>query len=118
MEGVSGDKSTSAARLAASQGSRIGATDEGAADLYTRSARVNRGLEDLTYPFHDQTITVTSCGRIWFQRQKVNLSQVFAGQKVGVTPLDDETCRLEPIDNPFGRKCYLCAWNERSPSVP
>jgi putative transposase len=34
------------------------------ADVYTRSPRVYRGLEDLTYPFHDQTIAVTDCGRI------------------------------------------------------
>jgi putative transposase len=25
------------------------------AELYARSPRVYRGLEDLTYPFHDQT---------------------------------------------------------------
>ena len=91
------------------------------ADFYARSPRVYRGLEELTYPFHDQTITVTHCGRICFKRQKVNLSTVFAGQKVGVTQVgeriwlvtfmtydlgyfDDETCRLEPIDNPFGPK--------------
>ncbi len=91
------------------------------ADLYTRSPRVDRGLEDLTYPFHDQTMTVTHCGRICFKGQKVNLSQVFAGQNVGVTQVgeriwlvtfmhddlgyvDDETCRLEPIENPFGPK--------------
>jgi len=91
------------------------------ADVYARSARVYRGLEELTYPFHDQTITVTHCGRICFKRQKVNLSQVFAGQNVGVTQVgeriwlvtfmqydlgyfDDETCRLEPIDNPFASK--------------
>src|SRR5206468_5719781 len=48
------------------------------ADVYTRSPRVYRGLEDLTYPFHDQTITVTHCGRVCFRGQKVNLSQVFA----------------------------------------
>ena len=89
------------------------------ADIYTRSPRVYRGLEDLTYPFHDHTILVTHCGRICFKTQKVNLSHVFAGQKVGVTQVgeriwlvtfmqydlgyfDDETCRLEPIDNPFG----------------
>src|SRR5690242_15420845 len=36
------------------------------ADLYARSLRVYRGLEDLTYPFHDHTITVTRCGRICF----------------------------------------------------
>jgi putative transposase len=91
------------------------------ADLYTRSARVYRGLEDLTYPFHDQTVAVTHCGRICFKGRKVNLSHVFAGQNVGVTQVgeriwlvtfmhydlgyfDDETCRLEPIDNPFGPK--------------
>jgi putative transposase len=91
------------------------------ADLYTRSARVYRGLEDLTYPFHDQTIAVTHCGRICFKGRKVNLSHVFAGQNVGVTQVgeriwlvtfmqydlgyfDDETCRLEPIENPFGPK--------------
>ena len=91
------------------------------ADLYARSPRVYRGLEDLTYPFHDHTILVTHCGRICFKSQKVNLSHVFAGQKVGVTQVgeriwlvtfmqydlgyfDDETCRLEPIENPFGPK--------------
>jgi putative transposase len=91
------------------------------ADLYTRSARVYRGLEDLTYPFHDGTFTVTQCGRICFRGRKVNLSHVFAGQNVGVTQVgdriwlvtfmqydlgyfDDETCRLEPIENPFGPK--------------
>jgi putative transposase len=91
------------------------------ADVYARSPRVYRGLQELTYPFHDHTITVTRCGRICFKRRKVNLSHVFAGQNVGVTQVaeriwlvtfmqydlgyfDDETCRLEPIDNPFDPK--------------
>jgi putative transposase len=91
------------------------------ADLYARSPRVYRGLNELTYPFHDQTIMVTGCGRICFRGRKVNLSQVFAGQSVGVTQVgeriwlvtfmqydlgyfDDETCRLEPIENPFAPK--------------
>jgi putative transposase len=52
------------------------------ADLYVRSPRVYRGLDDLTYPFHDRTVTVTRCGRICFGRRKINLSQVFAGQNV------------------------------------
>ena len=34
------------------------------ADVYARSPRLYRGLEELTYPFHDQTIAVTRCGRI------------------------------------------------------
>jgi putative transposase len=91
------------------------------ADVSVRSPRVYRGLQDLTYPFHDATYTVTRCGPICFKGRKVNLSHVFAGQNVGVTQVgeriwlvtfmqydlgyfDDETCRLEPIENPFGPK--------------
>jgi putative transposase len=91
------------------------------ADVYRRSSRVYRGLQELTYPFHDHTIPVTRCGRICFKRRKINLSQVFAGQNVGVTQVgdriwlvtfmqydlgyfDDEEGRLEPIENPFGPK--------------
>jgi putative transposase len=91
------------------------------ADVYARSPRVYRGLEDLSYRFHDQTTTVTQCGLIYFKGLRVNLSYVFAGQNVGVTQVgeriwlvtfmqydlgyfDDETCRLEPIENPFGPK--------------
>jgi putative transposase len=75
---------------------------------------------------------VTGYGRICFQGQKINLSRVFAGQNVGVTQggecvwlvtfmqydlgyFDDETCRLEPIQNPFGptvlpmsSECAVC----------
>ena len=90
-------------------------------ELYTRSARPYHGLTDLAYPFHDWTSIVTRCGRICFNWRKVNLSQVFAGQRVGVRQVtdriwlvsfmdydlgyfDDETCRLEPIENPFSAK--------------
>ena len=88
---------------------------------YTPSARTYQGLEELDYPFHDWTATVTRCGRICWNRRKINLSVVFAGQNVGVKQVsdrvwlvsfmdydlgyfDDETCRLEPIENPFGPK--------------
>ena len=47
--------------------------------------------EELTYPFHDQTILVTGCGRICFRRRKMNLSHVFAGQSVGVTQVAERT---------------------------
>jgi putative transposase len=80
-----------------------------------------QGPGELNYPLHDKTVMVTTCGRIWFNRQKINLSQVFAGQKVGIKQVDervwlatfmhydlgyfdDETCRLEPLQNPFGPK--------------
>ena len=90
-------------------------------DLYVRSPRVYRGLEELTYPFHDHTVMITNCGRICWNGRKINCSHVLAGQQVGVTQVgdhvwlvtfmqydlgyfDDETCRLEPIKNPFGPK--------------
>jgi len=90
-------------------------------ECYTPSTRPYRGLPDLTYPFHDWTAVITHCGRLCFDRRKVNVSQVFAGQQVGVRQVtdriwlvsfmdydlgyfDDETCRLEPIENPFGPK--------------
>ena len=46
------------------------------ADLYARSPRVYHGLNELTCPFHDQTIMVTGCSRIWFRGRKVNLSHL------------------------------------------
>jgi hypothetical protein len=90
-------------------------------DLYTPSPRPYEVLGDLECPARDWTATVTLCGRICFKKRKVNLSQVFAGQRVGVKQVTDhiwlvtfmeynlgyfdaETCRLEPIDNPFGPK--------------
>jgi putative transposase len=91
------------------------------AEVYTPSARPYRGLDDLDYPLHDWTATITTCGRICWQRRKINVSQVLAGQNVGVKQVsdriwlvtfmqydlgyfDDETCRLEPIENPLGPK--------------
>ena len=91
------------------------------AERYTPSPRSYRGLGELDYPCHDKTVTVTSCGRICVRRKKINLSTVFAGQKVGITQVEDKlwlatfmtydlgyfdevACRLEPITNPFGPK--------------
>ena len=48
------------------------------------------GLPELDYPFHDKTLAVTTCGRICFNRQKINLSTVFAGQKVGIKQASEE----------------------------
>ena len=90
-------------------------------ELYTPSSRPYKGLPELAYPFHDRTITVTHCGRICLGKRKINLSQVFAGQSVGIKEVSDriwlvsfmhydlgffdhETCRLESATNPFAAK--------------
>jgi putative transposase len=91
------------------------------AELYTSSPRLYRGLPELSYPFHDMTVTVTECGRLCFGRRKINLSQVFAGQNVGVREVadhiwlisfmrydlgffDDQCNRVECAPNPFTAK--------------
>jgi putative transposase len=89
--------------------------------LYRPSPRPYTGLSDLEYPFHDRTITVTTCGRICIGRRKINLSGVFAGQNVGIKEVeekiwlvtfmnydlgffDHETGRVECAENPFTAK--------------
>jgi putative transposase len=91
------------------------------AEVYASSPRPYRGLQELEYPLHDQTITVTQCGRICLGRRKINFSNVFAGQNVGIKEVadkiwlvsfmqydlgffDHETCRLESAINPFEAK--------------
>src|SRR5437588_845757 len=91
------------------------------AELYSHSPRPYNGLPELEYPFHDRTITVTRCGRICMGPLKINLSQAFAGQRVGVKQVeekiwlvsfmrydlgffDHETCRIESAENPFAAK--------------
>jgi putative transposase len=59
------------------------------AELYARSARVYRGLDELTNPFHDQTFMGTGCGRICFRGRRVNSSHVFAGQREDVTQINE-----------------------------
>ena len=90
-------------------------------ELYRPSPRPYNGLPELEYPFHDRTITVTRCGRICLGPQKINLSQAFAGQRVGIKQVaeqiwlvsfmgydlgffDHETCRIESAENPFVAK--------------
>jgi putative transposase len=72
------------------------------ASRYTASPRPYRGLDDLVYPFHDWTAVVTRCGRICYQRRKINLSQVFAGQTVGVKQTDDHVWLVSFMDYDLG----------------
>lgn len=89
------------------------------AEVYTPSARPYSGLGELVYPFHDRTAMVTSCGRICLHRKKINISQVFQGQMLGLKEVDENTWlvsfmdydlgyidleerTLQPLENPFG----------------
>ena len=89
------------------------------AEVYTPASRAYRGLPDVTYPWHDRDILVTSCGRICMLNKKINISQSLAGQRLGIKEVDDgiwlvtfmkydlgyidlEQKSLQTIDNPFG----------------
>jgi ribosomal protein L37E len=91
---------------------------------YTRRAKRSGGASKGTASvtghrhFHRRR---TRCGRICFNRQKINLSTVFASQKVRIKQVGKEIwlvtfmdydlgyvdhgiCRLEPLENPFAAK--------------
>ena len=89
------------------------------AERYRPSKRPYDGLPELDYPFHDRDALVTACGRICMHRKKINLATALAGQRVGLTEVDDgiwlvtfmrydlgyidlEQKTLQTIDNPFG----------------
>jgi putative transposase len=83
--------------------------------------RFYQGLPDIDDPLHDKTIVVTRCGRIYLGTKKINFSQVFAAQVVGIEEIHDdlwlvsfmvydlgyfdlETRVLEPPENLFRPK--------------
>lgn len=87
-------------------------------EVYKKSERIYTGLPEVDYPMHDMVIRVTQCGRICYKNLKINLSRVFAGHDVGIKEVDEkmwlvsfmdydigyfdeETRRVEPIENPF-----------------
>jgi len=89
------------------------------AESYSPSPQPYRGLPELSYPLHDRELLVTACGRICMHRKRINISQVFAGQRVGIKEVDEgiwivsfmqydlgyidlEQKTLQPLDNPFG----------------
>jgi len=90
-------------------------------EIYHKSSRVYKGLPDIEYPFHDKTIMVTHCGRLCLKGKKISVSVVLAGQKLGIKEVndkiwlvsfmdydlgyfDEDNCKIEPLENPFGAK--------------
>ena len=104
-------------------------------ELYAPSARPYAGIGELEYPFHDRTLTVTTCGRICMGRRKINLSIVFAGQNVGVKQVSDKIWLVSFMKYDLGSstrrpdgslasktrstlKCYPCVRNNLLPMCP
>ena len=90
-------------------------------EIYSKSKKQYNGVKPFNYLLHDKTITVTNCGRICSDGAKIHLSQVFAGQDVGIKQVEDliwlvsfmdydlgyfdiTSNRFSPLDNPFKAK--------------
>jgi putative transposase len=90
-------------------------------ELYKPSSRPYKGIDDVAYPLHDRTATVSHCGRICVHKKKIHLSLAFAGQDVGLTEVqdsiwlvtfmqydlgyfDETSRRFEPLPYPFAPK--------------
>ena len=58
-------------------------------ESFRRITVQDTGLPDIDYPFHDKTIVVSRCGRLWLGKKKIYFSQVFAGQAVGIKEVHD-----------------------------
>lgn len=71
-------------------------------DIYTPSARIYEPPSEPEYPFHDRTARVTRCGRICVGRRKINLSNVFAGQIVGIREIEDHVWVVSFLDYDLG----------------
>ncbi len=101
------------------------------ADDYARSPRPYRGLGELEYPFHDWTAIVTTCGRICYEKRKVNSvrssparrsasprSASTSGSSASWTTtwgtLMTRRAGWNRSRTRFGRKCYPCLRNELS----
>ena len=91
------------------------------AELYTTSKRPYQGLPEISYPLHDRELLVTACGRICMHRKRISVSDVLAGQRLGLKEVDEgiwivsfmhydlgyidlEQKTLQPLDNPFGTR--------------
>jgi putative transposase len=105
------------------------------AEVYQSSPRIYQGLPEVEYPFHDRTVNITCCGRICIGKKKIHLSQVFAGQAVGVKEINDgiwlvsfmdydlgyfdlDSSNFEPLENPFGPKVIPMLQGSQDVSKP
>lgn len=90
-------------------------------EVYEPATQLYEGIPEPSYPLHDMTVNITTCGRLCIYRKKINISTSLAGQAVGVKEVDDgiwlvsfmkydlgyidlEEKSLQPLENPFGLK--------------
>jgi hypothetical protein len=71
-------------------------------EIYIPSPRPYPEPQLPQYPFHDRTMCVTRCGRICIGKRKINLSQVFSGQLVGIREVEEKIWLVSFLDFDLG----------------
>ncbi len=71
-------------------------------EIYTPSPRIDEPPVEPTYPFHERTVRVTPCSRICIGKRKINLSQVFAGQILGLREVADQVWLVSFMGDDIG----------------
>ena len=71
-------------------------------EVYQPSPLPYYGLPDIDYPFHDKTIVLSRCGAVAWEARKINSSQVFAGQAVGIKQVHDDIWLVSFMDYDLG----------------
>ena len=59
------------------------------AEVYLPSKKSYLGLPEVDYPFHDQSLLITHCGRICLRGMKIHLTTALANQKIGIKEVHD-----------------------------
>lgn len=74
------------------------------AEVYKNSSKVCPDiLEDLAYPYHDQSVRVSRCGSIRLpHQQKIFISEVLGGQFLGLKQLSEELWSVSFMDYEIG----------------
>ena len=70
--------------------------------VYRSSNKIYNGLPEITYPFHDKEVMITSRGRLCLHRKKINISTALAGQKVGIKEVEDQVWMVSFLDKDIG----------------
>lgn len=72
------------------------------ADVHQRSSRAYRGLPDITYPDYDQSLLISNCGRLCFNKLKIYISSALSNQPIGLKEIDSGIWQLDFMDYTLG----------------
>ena len=72
------------------------------AEIYKKSKREYKGLEEISYPGYDKVLMITNCGRVCLNRQKIHISKAFANQPVGLKEVDEGIWQVDFMSYTLG----------------